>query len=126
MNINQLSIRSFLPALFCVTLSVAAFCLPIHESMAQPIATPATSSVAPSATSPVASPKALSEETAVSINTADAATIAAAMTGVGLKKAQAIVEWREKNGKYSSLDQLLEIKGIGAKTLDANKGRIKL
>lgn len=62
----------------------------------------------------------------VSINTAGAEAIAEAMRGVGFKKAQAIVEWRKKNGKFTSLDQLLEIKGIGEKTLAANKKRIKL
>lgn len=53
----------------------------------------------------------------VSVNTADAETIADALQGVGLKKAQAIVAWREANGNFTTLEQLLEVKGIGEKTL---------
>lgn len=62
----------------------------------------------------------------VNINTADAETIAEAMNGVGLKKAQAIVEYREKNGAFKSLDELTLIKGIGSKTLVKNRANLTL
>lgn len=62
----------------------------------------------------------------VSINTADAEAIAAALKGVGLKKAQAIIEWRNQNGQFTRLEQLLEIKGIGEKTLEKNRSYIRL
>ena len=60
----------------------------------------------------------------VDINTADAATIAATMEGVGMVKAQAIVAFREMVGKFQSLDQLLEVRGIGPETLEKNRHRL--
>lgn len=60
----------------------------------------------------------------VDINTADAATIAAALHGIGLKKAQAIVADREKNGAFKTSDDLTRVKGIGAKTVAKNKADI--
>ncbi len=57
----------------------------------------------------------------VNINTADAQTIADSLKGIGLSKAQAIVAWRETNGKFTDLETLQEVKGIGAKTLEKNK-----
>ncbi|MDM3872392.1 ComEA family DNA-binding protein [Porticoccus sp. W117] len=63
----------------------------------------------------------------VNINTADAEAIAGALKGIGLKKAQAIVSYRKQlGGKYKSLDQLLEVKGIGEKTLAKLKSQITL
>ena len=62
----------------------------------------------------------------VNINRASAETIAATLKGVGLQKAKALVAWRQQNGKFTHLEQLLEVKGIGKKTLELNKGRIKL
>ena len=57
----------------------------------------------------------------VNVNNADAQMLSDGLKGVGLKKAQAIVEWREQNGNFVALEQLLEVKGIGEKTLQANR-----
>jgi competence protein ComEA len=62
----------------------------------------------------------------VDINTADAATIAKELQGIGLSRAQAIVAYREKNGAFRSADELRKIKGIGAKVLERNRANIKL
>lgn len=62
----------------------------------------------------------------VDINKADAATIAKELQGVGLSRAQAIVAYREKNGAFKSVDELRKVKGIGAKTLEANRANIRL
>jgi len=66
------------------------------------------------------------EQSIISINKADAETIAALLTGVGISKAEAIVAWRKQNGGFTSLEQLLEVKGIGEKTLERNLGKISL
>lgn len=60
----------------------------------------------------------------VDVNTASAETLAAAIHGVGLKRARAIVLYREEFGAFSSVDQLAEISGISAKTVERNRDRL--
>ena len=48
----------------------------------------------------------------VNINTADAAEIAAALNGVGLSKAQAIVDYREAYGQFSQANDIVFVRGI--------------
>jgi competence protein ComEA len=62
----------------------------------------------------------------VNVNTADAPTIAASLAGVGIKKAEAIVADREKNGAFKSAEDLKRVSGIGDKTVSANKDDILL
>ena len=62
----------------------------------------------------------------IDINSADAAAIAAALDGVGLVKAQEIVAYREMFGAFQSVDELMEVKGIGPGTLERNRQRIAL
>lgn len=71
-------------------------------------------------------PQAAVSAMSVNINTADAELIADVLKGIGLKKAQAIVAWREQHGKFTAVEQLSEIKGIGESTLAKNAGRITL
>lgn len=60
----------------------------------------------------------------VDINKADASTIAKELKGIGPAKAKAIVEYREKNGAFKNVDDLLKVKGIGAKMLEQNRDSI--
>jgi competence protein ComEA len=60
----------------------------------------------------------------VNVNTADAETLATAMSGVGASKAEAIVKYREANGPFTSVDQLAEVKGIGPKTVERNRAEL--
>jgi len=62
----------------------------------------------------------------VNINQADADTIARELQGIGLVKAKAIVDYRESNGPFESVEDLLEVKGIGPKTLERNREDIRL
>ena len=62
----------------------------------------------------------------VNINTADAATIARELDGIGPSKAQAIVEFRQQNGPFKSVEDLLKVKGIGARMLEQNRSSIQL
>ena len=55
----------------------------------------------------------------VNVNTADAETISAELKGIGISKAQAIVEYRSKHGPFKSADDLGLVNGIGEKTLDS-------
>lgn len=60
----------------------------------------------------------------VNINTADAQTLSKNIKGIGLKKAQAIVAYREKNGSFKKIEDLKKVKGIGDKLLEKNSGSI--
>ena len=62
----------------------------------------------------------------VDVNSADAETISAELSGVGLSKAAAIVEYRKKNGPFKSVDELLNVKGIGERTLEMNEKNIRV
>jgi competence protein ComEA len=62
----------------------------------------------------------------VNINTADASTIAASLNGIGEAKARAIIEYREKNGAFKSADELVNVKGIGLKTVEKNRDLIRI
>ncbi len=63
---------------------------------------------------------------AVNINTADASAIAQELNGVGTKKAQAIVNYRETNGRFKTVESLTQVKGIGLKTVEKNREVIEL
>jgi competence protein ComEA len=62
----------------------------------------------------------------VDINTADANTLADSLDGVGLAKAEAIVTYRKTNGAFKSADELVNVKGIGLRTVEKNKELIRL
>ncbi|MEZ3499746.1 ComEA family DNA-binding protein [Pantoea sp. KPR_PJ] len=67
-----------------------------------------------------------SQEEPVSINEATAEQLSAVMNGVGLKKAQAIVSYREQYGPFTAIEQLKEVPGIGNALVERNAGRLKL
>ena len=54
----------------------------------------------------------------ININSATVEQLATALPGIGPAKAQRIVDWRNNNGVFQFLDQLLEVNGIGPKTLE--------
>ncbi|PCJ41415.1 MAG: hypothetical protein COA71_07575 [SAR86 cluster bacterium] len=62
----------------------------------------------------------------VNINLADAETIALVLDGVGLSKAEAIVDYRESNGDFKAIDDLIMVVGIGEVTLSKNVDKILL
>jgi competence protein ComEA len=62
----------------------------------------------------------------VNINTADAATLAKELSGVGLKRAEAIVEYRQKHGPFKSADELALVKGIGPAAVAKNRELIRI
>lgn len=60
----------------------------------------------------------------ININTADLPTIMENLVDVGSVKAGAIVEYREQNGPFKVAEDLLSVKGIGAKTLEKNRDNL--
>jgi competence protein ComEA len=69
---------------------------------------------------------AISARPDVNINTANAAELSEALTGVGISRANAIVVHRQKSGPFKSAEELTNVKGIGAATVKRNKDHIKL
>lgn len=65
-------------------------------------------------------------EVSVNINTASAEELSRELVGVGPSKADAIVRYREANGSFGSVEELLEVKGIGQATLDKNRDKLQL
>jgi competence protein ComEA len=62
----------------------------------------------------------------VDINHASAEEIAQTMNGVGLTKAAAIVAYRETNGPFTHIDELVNVKGIGLRTVDRNREVVEM
>ena len=62
----------------------------------------------------------------VNVNTADAATLAAELDGIGPAKAQAIVDYRTEHGPFRAAEDLLKVQGIGARVLEQNRANIRL
>lgn len=57
----------------------------------------------------------------VNINTADALTLAQGISGVGSKRAEAVVAYRQAHGPFRRIEELANVKGIGPKTIENNR-----
>lgn len=68
----------------------------------------------------------LNAQQAVDINSADSQELADRLKGIGPAKATAIVEFRSANGPFRSIEDLLQVKGIGVKTLEKLRDSIRL
>ena len=53
----------------------------------------------------------------ININIATVETLKQ-LIGIGDVKAQAIVDYRNKNGRFKNINEILKVKGIGKKTFD--------
>ncbi|KPW77998.1 Competence protein ComEA helix-hairpin-helix repeat region [Pseudomonas syringae pv. coriandricola] len=62
----------------------------------------------------------------VNLNTADALTLQKELAGIGKNKADAIVAYRESNGEFTSVDELIEVKGIGKAILERNRDKLAI
>lgn len=60
----------------------------------------------------------------VNINTADKETLMTSIKGVGEKRAEAIIAWREENGPFKSVDDLANVAGIGAAIVEENRANL--
>lgn len=70
----------------------------------------------------VGAPRAVADP--VNINTADAATLARELVGVGATRAAAIVAHRTQNGPFRSVEELTLVKGIGPRVMEQNRGNL--
>lgn len=93
--------------------SIAAVAAP--EARTATVASSVTMEAAPAA-----------EIAKVDLNGADASTLQRELAGIGEAKANAIVAYRESNGPFSSVDELLEVKGIGKAILERNRTKLEV
>lgn len=77
---------------------------------------------------PIASAKAVSTDNQieVNINVADVEELDKYLDGIGKAKAQAIVDYRNANGDFESVEALESVKGIGPAIIEKNRDRIVL
>lgn len=69
---------------------------------------------------------ALAQMGRVDINSASAEEISQVLVGIGPSKAQAIVAYREEFGQFEDVDELINVRGIGLRTVDQNRDRLSL
>ncbi len=62
----------------------------------------------------------------VDLNTASVEQLAETLHGVGEAKAEAIVAYRDENGGFEHIDELVNVRGIGLRTVDRNRDRITI
>ncbi len=62
----------------------------------------------------------------VNLNKANAAAIQQNLVGIGPIKAEAIVSYRKKNGRFKSIDDLQNVKGLGPALIKKNKRYLSL
>ena len=87
-------------------------------------AAPASSSEASSSAPAVVAP--VVQGAKVNLNAANAETLQKELSGIGAAKAGAIVAYREENGAFTSVDELIEVKGIGKALLDKNRDKLAI
>lgn len=61
----------------------------------------------------------------INLNTATAEQLST-LSGVGKAKAEAIVHYRDTHGKFTNLDELKQVKGIGSAILEKNRAVLTL
>lgn len=61
----------------------------------------------------------------LNINSASFEELSTKLKGIGKAKAAAIIEWRETNGKFTSLEDIDEVRGIGPAILEKNRALIR-
>ena len=102
------TVLSYLLLPLFATASFSLSAAPASESMANPV--PVVAMQHPT--------------TQLNLNTADALTLQSTLVGIGKTKAEAIVAYREAHGSFATVDELLEIKGIGKALLDRNRDNL--
>ncbi len=65
------------------------------------------------------------DQATVNINRASEGELVS-LNGIGSSKAQAIILYREMFGDFKTVDELARVKGIGAKTVEKNRGRLRV
>ena len=118
---NNQSIRSLLIAVSFLTLS---FNIAINTANAAPCFDNAQSAYNYLMTQETAQTQARSQSI-ININRATEGELTL-LHGIGSSKAQAIILYREMFGRFKTVDELTKVKGVGAKTVEKNRGRLSV
>ena len=70
-----------------------------------------------------AKPPATASMESVNLNSASAAQIAA-LPGIGQKTAELIVQYRQKNGPFKKIEEIMNVRGVGEKSFLRIKDRL--
>jgi len=62
----------------------------------------------------------------VNINTADKEALMTSIKGVGEKRAEAIIAYREQNGSFKSVEELAEVRGVGQSIVEKNMDNLSV
>ena len=89
---------------------------PIAPVLVLVVALAALAATPVSAAAPAAPKPAASEARPVDLNSADTATLES-VPGIGKSLSQRIVAFRDKNGPFQSVDDLLKVQGVGEKSI---------
>jgi competence protein ComEA len=95
--------------LFAALLSFCVISLPTHAAPAAPIL----------------AEKQQERLGKINLNKADARSLANSVKGIGAKRAEAIVKYREEHGRFKSVEELAEVRGIGKQYVKRNLAQLK-
>lgn len=112
-----------LPLFLLLTLSAAALATAGAAPPSTVVVSAAKSATAVSSTTAA---KPATAAATIDLNSADASTLAREMRGIGQSKARAIVEYRRIHGPFRSIDDLALVKGIGARTIELNRAKLRV
>jgi len=90
-----------------ILLSLFVVSLPIHSGKA-----------------PIPEKKSIEVASKIDLNKADLGTLTGSFKGIGKKRAEAIIAYRESHSGFKSIEELADIKGFGQRFVDTN--RVKL
>jgi competence protein ComEA len=112
------------PGVFTMRNNVLSYLLlPLFASLSFSLSAAPASATSVPAPVPVVS-QLQAQPAKLDLNTADALTLQKELNGIGKAKAEAIVAYRDANGPFASVDELLEIKGIGNALLERNRDKV--
>ncbi|ARB90820.1 ComEA family DNA-binding protein [Legionella longbeachae] len=94
---------------FAAVLSLYVITLPVHATLAKQDAVPKQP--------PIAIHK-------IDINNADLTALTGSIKGIGTKRAEAIIAYRQTHHGFKSLEELSEVKGIGQHFVNVNREKL--
>ena len=71
------------------------------------------------------SPPFISPTQKIDLNTADWKQLANTIKGIGKKRAQSIIRYRQSHGPFKSVDDLVKVKGFGYRFMKKNHAQLK-